>query len=125
MSNQKQGTNIICYVEIPATNPEKAAGFYNAVFGWTAKPSSLTEMNYWMFETTAGGMLGGFDGSKPVREDGMTFFINVSDIDHTLSQIQKAGGTVECLKEQIGGGYGFSATFRDNQGNRIGLWSDK
>ncbi len=125
MSNPQPSMNSICYIEIPAPNPEQAAKFYSTVFGWTAIHSNLTDLNYWTFETVAGGLSGGFDGGKPVNENGITLYIKVSDIDETLSQVQKAGGSIMFPKEDIGGGYGFSGTFKDNQGNRIGLYSDK
>lgn len=115
----------ICYLEIPAPVPKESAEFYGKVFGWTASPSGLTELNYWMFQTGDGQLMGGFDSEKPVQSGGMIFYIKVTDIDLTLKAIEEAGGTICSAKEAVGGSYGFTGIFRDPAGNTIGLWSQE
>lgn len=113
----------ICYLEIPAPSIEKAGSFYRSVFAWKIQPSSLTNQQYWMFETGEGSLMGGLDTTKAVQEGGIIFYIKVEDIAAMLKAIDQAGGSMVAAKEDIGGGYGFSAVFKDPNGNRIGLWS--
>lgn len=114
--------NPICYVEIPAPDPAAAAKFYNDVFGWSAEPSNLTDSGYWMFQTGEGQLLGGFNSEAPVNERGIIFYVNVESIEIALQRIEEHGGKVALAKEDIGGGYGYSAIFCDPSGNQIGLW---
>ena len=113
----------ICYIEIPAPNPAKSAAFYSAVFGWQCEASKLSELDYWMFNTGEAQLQGGFTAEKPVQQGGIIFYISVEDIDGTLRQIEVHGGTIVFPKEAIGGEYGFTATFKDPNGNQIGLWT--
>ena len=52
-------------------------------------------------------------------------YLKVTDIAETLRQVCANGGTVEREKFAIGGGFGFSAHFRDPNGNRLGLFSSR
>lgn len=47
------------YFEIHADNPERAAAFYNGVFGWEFTKDDHNPTDYWRIETggTAGGLL--------------------------------------------------------------------
>ncbi|MBT4790935.1 MAG: hypothetical protein HON90_05140 [Halobacteriovoraceae bacterium] len=51
-------------------------------------------------------------------------YIKVENINETLNVIKAQGGEVLLSKEEIGGGYGFSATFKDPNGNHLGLWCE-
>ena len=115
----------ICYIEIPSPDPPQSAAFYRAVFGWTAEPSALSQSRYWMFQTGKGQLTGGFDASKQVQENGIVLYISVDDIDLSLKAVGSSGGTVVTAKESIGGGYGFTAMFKDPHGNLIGLFASK
>lgn len=112
----------ICYLEIPAPSVEKASKFYGDVFHWQIEESNLTSQKYSMFDCGANGMSGAFDSSKAVSEGGILIYISVDDIDATLGIILRSGGKIVDKKADIGGGYGFSATFRDPNGNLVGLW---
>lgn len=113
----------VCYLEIPAPSPKESAAFYGAVFGWACSPSTLTDLNYWMFNTGENQLAGGFTPEKRVQQDGIIFYIKVADIDTTLKNIETAGGTIGSAKEAVGGDYGFTAVFQDPAGNKVGLWS--
>ena len=113
----------ICYVEIPAPDLEKAGSFYRSVFGWNITPSNLTDLRYWMFSTGEGKLTGGFSSELPVGDGGALLYLQVADIDQTLAAIEKAGGTVVFPKEAIGADYGYSAQFKDPNGNRMGLYT--
>jgi predicted enzyme related to lactoylglutathione lyase len=52
---------------------------------------------------------------------GPVLTIDVEDIDAALQLIQKLGGTTVTAK-QVVGDMGFSAYFKDPEGNLLGLW---
>jgi predicted enzyme related to lactoylglutathione lyase len=58
------------------------------------------------------------------REDfysGPVVVVDVEDIDAALATIEKLGGTPLTGRQQVGD-MGFSAYFRDPEGNLMGLW---
>lgn len=113
----------IVYFEIPAPNIEKAGTFYSSVFGWIITPSSLSSHAYWEVGTGDGQLTGGLDSAASVCDGGIITYMKVDDITTTLDKICESGGSVVRPKFDVGGGYGFSAIFRDPNGNRLGLFS--
>ena len=120
----------VVHFEIPADDLLRAKKFYGTVFGW--KMNEMPEMEYVMVGTTEsnedgmprepgainGGMLKRQD---PVRNPVVT--IDVESIDDTLASVEKNGGRVVRAKLAVGD-MGFTAYFRDSEGNVIGLWQN-
>jgi hypothetical protein len=120
----------VVHFEIPADDLSRAKKFYGSVFGW--KMSEVPQMEYVMLGTTEsdengmprqpgainGGMLKRQD---PVRHPVVT--IDVESIDDTLAEVKKNGGQVVREKLPVGD-MGFTAYFRDSEGNVIGLWQN-
>ena len=115
----------IRYVEIPAPDMEKAETFYGTVFGWKMEPSRLSDQKYTMFSTGEGELTGGLDSSRSAMDGGPVLYLQVEDIDTSLESIRRAGGAILRAREDIGGAYGFSAMFRDPNGNVLGLWQPR
>jgi predicted enzyme related to lactoylglutathione lyase len=109
----------ICHIEIPAPDLEKAKAFYKQIFGWKVEDSPLGR--YCMF--TAGDLGGGFDPDLPVADAGVRLVLKVKDIPATMREIVAAGGRAIRGKQEIGGGFGFWALFRDPNGNQLAIWS--
>ncbi|MFI5412443.1 MAG: VOC family protein [Candidatus Micrarchaeales archaeon] len=118
----------IVHFEIPADDTERAKKFYKGVFGWQI--DDMPEMNYTilrtakigkdMMPTEPGRINGGMmKRSKEIAHPVVT--IAVDDIDATLKKLEKAGGKTVMGKQSIGG-MGFTAYFKDSEGNVIGLW---
>ena len=110
----------ICFIEIPAPDLKKAKIFYTSVFGWEVKENEPYD-NFWFFN--AGDFSGGFEPNAQVDEGGVNLVIEVEDIPGKLEEIKQAGGTILKEKREIGGNYGFYATFMDPNGNRLSIWS--
>ncbi|HXZ97985.1 MAG TPA: VOC family protein [Candidatus Acidoferrum sp.] len=120
----------VVHFEIPADDLLRAKKFYSTVFGWSM--NEMPEMEYVMVGTTEsnengmprepgainGGMLKRQD---PVRNPVVT--IDVESIDDTLASVEKNGGRVAREKLAVGD-MGFTAYFRDSEGNVIGLWQN-
>lgn len=119
MSQAKEPAAIV-HVEIPAPDPQRAASFYKAVFGWTIEPAGSG--GYLRFEAGEDRLSGGLDPSGTVADGGVMLYLKVADIPAALQEIEKAGGTVVEHKRSIGP-WGFIAVFRDPNGNLTGLWS--
>lgn len=112
---------MICHIEIPAPDLDKAFSFYSNVFGW--KTSRAEGMNYAFF--TVGELGGGFDPEMPVVEGGLNLVLKADDIPAKLREIEAAGGTLVKEKTEIPDGHGYYALFKDPNGNRLGIWSNR
>lgn len=113
----------ICYLEIPAPQIDKAVNFYHKVFGWNIRPSGLSDKTYWEFSTGEGQLTGGLDPTLQVHDGGVLLYLKVADISETLVAIENAEGSIVRGQFEIGGGYGYSAIFKDPNGNRLGLFA--
>ena len=118
----------VVHFEIPADELERAQNFYKSVFSWEMK--AVPGMEYIMLGTTPSnenGMpqeSGAINGGMMKRQRPVTFpllIINVQDIEDKLKNIKKMGGEVVRGKMQVGD-MGYSAYFKDTEGNTIGLW---
>ena len=119
----------VVHFEIPADNLERAKAFYQQAFGWQI--NQYPGMEYHMVGTTPvdqktqmptepGAINGGM--TKRNSEVKSTFItVDVADIDSSLKSIEKLGGKVVQNKQPVAD-MGFTAYFKDTEGNIIGLW---
>ena len=108
--------------ELTADDPERAAAFYTAAFGWTVKKWD-GQQDYWQIATGEGEP--GIDGGMARRSDvpdfpGTTNTIAVEDIDAALRSVIDAGGTVLMGRTEFPGG-GWMAYCQDTEGNAFGV----
>jgi uncharacterized glyoxalase superfamily protein PhnB/catechol 2,3-dioxygenase-like lactoylglutathione lyase family enzyme len=113
----------VCYLQIPAVDPQQSAGFYEKVFGWNIRNRSSGQP---AFDDATGDVSGAwFTGLKVWREPGLIVSIWVDDIDATLRQVIAGGGTVvEQPHPDSPGSSSMVATFLDPAGNLIGLYQE-
>ena len=118
----------VVHFEIPAGKPKRAQSFYEGVFGW--RMDSVPEMGYTMVtttpvdkdgRTTEPGAINGGMMKRTKRFGSPIITIQVDDIDSALGEIVKHGGKAVVKKTPIGA-YGFSAYFKDPEGNLMGLF---
>ncbi|HTE30498.1 MAG TPA: VOC family protein [Chryseolinea sp.] len=122
-------TNAISWFEIPATDLNRAAKFYEAILGISMIPMEMPNMKMRMFPLDdmmgVGGALidsGGFH--KPSATDGPLIYLNANpDVQLVLEKIEAAGGTIIMPKTEITPEYGHMGVFIDTEGNRIALHS--
>lgn len=120
----------VVHFEIPADDLTRAKKFYSTVFGWAT--SEMPEMEYVMLgtaESDENGMPkepGAINGGMMKRQDPLrhpVVTIDVENIDDALASVKKNGGQV--VREKLAvGDMGFTAYFRDSEGNVIGLWQN-
>ncbi len=122
--------NAISWFEIGVNDIDRAAKFYEQIFGDPLIPMEMDNVRMRMFpitdmETGVGGALvdsGGFH--KPSLTDGPLIYLNGNpDVQNILDKVPAAGGTILVPKTEISADYGFMAVFVDTEGNRIGLHS--
>jgi uncharacterized protein len=116
-------TGKICYLEIPTTDIESSAAFYQKIFAWKIRVRGNGER---AFDDAAGAVSGTWVlGRPPSREPGMLTYVMVDNIDGTLDEVSKAGGQVVTPRTALGPGGQAFATFRDPTGNVLGLYQER
>ncbi len=120
-------TGRVVHFEIPFEDRERASGFYADAFGWQL--NSLPEMGYVLATTgpsdqgppSEPGFINGGMLERGAPVGGPVLVIDVEDIATALETIEKLGGTTVSTKQAVGE-MGFSAYFKDSEGNLMGLW---
>ncbi len=122
--------NAISWFEIPTTDIDRAATFYETIFGIKLNPLDLPNIKMRMFPlddmmTQVGGALVKSDGfHKPSATDGPLVYLNGNpDLQNVLDKVEAAGGKVMVPKTLISPEYGSMGVFIDTEGNRIALHS--
>lgn len=120
----------VIHFELPADDVSRARKFYGDVFGWNA--NEVPQMQYTLVQTAPSDEqgqpkeLGSINGGMMKRTEpfgGPIITVGVDDIDEAARRIEANGGKVVLSKQQVGD-MGFSAYFKDTEGNTIGLWQD-
>lgn len=106
----------ICYVQIPATDVERSAGFYADVFGWQIRRRD----GHVAFDDTTGEVSGTWvTGRPPNDEPGLLLYIMVDSVAATFDAVTAHGG--EIVQPVGADAPEITARFRDPGGNVIGL----
>ncbi|MEP6743731.1 MAG: VOC family protein [bacterium] len=108
----------ICYIEMPATDIDASAAFYNKVFGWQIRRRGDGSV---AFDDTVGEVSGTWViGRKPATEPGLLIYIMVDSVAATIGALERNGGTIV---QPIGmDAPEITARFSDPAGNVIGLY---
>ncbi len=123
-------TDSVGHFEIPADKPDRARKFYADAFGW--KMNVMEGMEYTMVSTgpvddkgmpQAPGFIGGGIGPRSKMLEHPVVTIMVDEIDEATKRIEKHGGKIIQKKTPVGdGSMGWTAYFKDSEGNTIGLY---
>ncbi len=109
--------NSISYLRLPATDVERAARFYGAVFGWEIRRHATQPA----FTDGSGHVIGHFVSDRSIAgAGGVCPYIYVDSIDAAVARICEQGG--ELVREPYAEGELWVATFRDPEGNELGVW---
>src|SRR6266702_2672036 len=110
----------ICYIEIPATDVQRSAVFYEEVFGWNIRQRGDGAT---AFDDTTGQVSGAWvKGRKPATEPGLIIYIMVDHIETAIEKVIALGGTIV---QQLGGDAPeLTARFSDPAGNVFGLYEE-
>ena len=113
----------VVHFEINAEKPEQLAKFYEEVFNWKFEKWK-GPMDYWLIMT--GEDETGIDGGLARRTEAGAATVNtigVPSIDEYIEKIKENNGTIIMPKQAIPG-VGWTAYFKDPEGNFFGLMED-
>jgi predicted enzyme related to lactoylglutathione lyase len=100
--------------QILAKNPERAAKFYGALFGWTS--STDNPLGYHQIHTGADrGINGGIWQSPPEGHSFVQLFVEVDDVAKAAADAVALGGGVIIPPQELPGGEAM-AILRDPEG---------
>jgi len=110
----------ICYIELPAVDVLRSAGFYEKVFGWKIRQRGD---GHTAFDDATGEVSGTWVvGRKPSSEPGLLFYIMVDSVASTIGSVVANGCEIV---QPIGvDAPEVTARFRDPGGNVIGLYQE-
>ena len=109
----------VSYMQIPAVDGVELAKFYQKVFGWELRGDDNPDHR--SFSDASGELLGAFITGLGANENpGVLPYLSVDDVDAALASITAEGGVI--VKPVYEEGHLKVATFRDPQGNVIGIW---
>jgi predicted enzyme related to lactoylglutathione lyase len=123
-------TGRVVHFEIPTDDFDRAKEFYQSAFGWNI--DKMQEMDYASAGATPTGdngmplEPGSINGGMFTRDDTLNrpvITIEVDDIDQSLKRIGELGGQTVQEKQEVMG-MGFTAYFKDSEGNLMGLWQN-
>ncbi len=121
--------NAISWFEIPSTDLDRAAKFYETIFDTSLVPLDMPNIKMRMFPLedmmtgVGGAIVNSGDFHIPSKTDGPLIYLNANpDVQNVLDKIEAAGGKVIVPKTGIGE-YGFMGVFIDTEGNRIAVHS--
>jgi predicted enzyme related to lactoylglutathione lyase len=122
--------NPVVHFEMAYDDPSRVAAFYRAAFGWKMKMLGEKMGDYVLATTTAtssdgmikkpGAINGGFFPKKPDWPADPSVVISVDDIKNAMASVTSAGGQVLGEPMDIPG-IGAYVSFRDSEGNRVGM----
>ena len=126
---QKMHHTRVVHFEIPADNEERAKTFYQKAFGWDISKYpgmeyhmvSTTEVDQKTRQPTAPGAINGGLTKRNSEVKNTVITVDVADIEATLKNVEKLGGKMVRKKEPVAD-MGFTAYFKDTEGNIVGLW---
>jgi len=119
--------NPVQWLEIAATDLERAKKFYAKVFNLEFQLIEMPDTKMYMFGASdkigSSGCLVKSAENKP-STDGTIIYFASEDCAAEAGRVEKAGGKLIVPKTDIGE-FGFFAQFIDSEGNRLGIHSQK
>jgi predicted enzyme related to lactoylglutathione lyase len=121
----------IVHFHLPVNEMERAAKFYESIFGWMVKTIPKHDQ-YRLINTvntdeneipTEPGAINGAFYVREEPSDCPELTIEVNSIENALKEIAKNGGKTVTQKTPVGD-MGFYAEFVDTEGNFMGLWEE-
>jgi len=106
----------IVHIELPASDADRAQGFYSELFGWQFVGSGMEGIDYRMFQSEPGGAV--YPGENAGQ--GPIVYFETDDIDAELGKVRNLGGQAE--DKQPIPGIGWFAGCKDPEGNAFSLF---
>lgn len=120
----------VVHFELPFDDGDRARTFYAEAFGWKLDP--MPEFDYTGISTgpmsedmgpSEPGYIGGGMTSRTAPVESPVITIETASIEDTLAKVAELGGSTVASKQAVGD-MGFTAYFKDSEGNVVGLWEN-
>ena len=110
----------VCLIDIPATDVQASAAFYQKVFGWNIRQHHSGTL---AFDDSSGALSGKWVVKRQVSDTpGILFYINVESVAKAANAVLAAGGDIV---QRIGvDAPDITARFTDPAGNVVGLYQE-
>jgi predicted enzyme related to lactoylglutathione lyase len=109
----------ICYIELPASDIQASASFYEKVFGWNIRTRGNGSV---AFDDVKGGVSGTWVRGRTPASPGLLIYIMVDDVAASCDKVTANGGEIV---QPIGADHPeITARFRDPGGNVMGLYQE-
>src|SRR5436305_10823456 len=99
--------NAVVHFEVMAQDKARLIPFYSELFGWTVDTDNPAGYGVIAHSDNHGkggvGIGGGIFGDMPAGQDGVTFYVEVDDVEATLQQVEALGGKRLYGPDQTGG----------------------
>jgi uncharacterized protein len=113
------GKGKICYIEMPAANPEASSVFYKNVFGWNIRRRGDGAIS---FDDGVGEVSGAFVTGRAPQQPGFVVYIMVDSVEEAVKAVIANGGKIV---QPIGADTPeITARFSDPAGNIVGLYQE-
>jgi|SRR5829696_9551073 len=110
----------ICYLELPTTDVDRSAAFYQAVFGWQVRRRGDGATAFDDPTTEVSGAW--VSGRPPAADPGLLVYLWVDDIAAAVESVLANGG--EIVRPIGADAPELTARFRDPSGNVLGLYQE-
>ncbi len=117
--------NTLNWFEIPVAHMERAVAFYETLFHSKLKREVIVGVDNAIFPAEQGSVTGSLvaDPHRSPSPQGTLVYLDATgSMESIVSRIEPAGGKLLSPIAPIGP-FGFIATFRDTEGNIVGLHS--
>jgi predicted enzyme related to lactoylglutathione lyase len=120
--------NVLNWFEIPATDINRAKGFYQGILDIQMETSNMMGIEmaffpYVMGSSKVSGAICKSEHHKP-SYDGCIVYLNGNpDLQKVLDKVEQAGGQIVMPKTKISDEVGYMAFIIDTEGNRVAVHS--
>ena len=116
----------IVHFDLPAEDLERAASFYEKLFGWKFErmPGPIEYYRIMTFDEHGRPSLGGGMGKKNEWDTGITNYVGGDSVQDALSRTIELGGKVVLPQTEVGE-FGYLAVCLEMEGNKFGTWENK
>ena len=124
MSDGQDIRSVINWFEIPASDFERAAGFYEKILAVKLKRERMGGGRMAVFPYTRPGVSGAIMDVPALagQPTGTVVYLNCDDrLDAVAARVEEAGGALLTPRVDLPEGMGAFFHIRDSEGNRVGL----
>ena len=110
----------VVHVELPSGDADRAAAFWNGLFGWGLGASAMEGFDYRMAQMAPDQGVAVFPSDK--AGSGPIVYFSTDDIEASAAKVRELGGTAE--DKQPVPTHGWFAACVDTEGNPFSLWQN-